>query len=118
MIVLACVCLFTSNIFAQNQTAPENQEQKSDQSKNNKETAKEKNQEGIVTLKADFLANGEVGNIVIVSIKDLDGNDIIDDKFMRKEAVEATKKIKFEPAKRNGKPIAVRKTLTFKFTIY
>ena len=72
--------------------------------------------EGTVTLKVMFLASGEIGEIEFISAKTKDGKDF--DYGLISQAIEAAKKIKFDPPKRNGQPYSVKKTVTYTFTIY
>ena len=71
--------------------------------------------EGTVTLKVTFLASGEVGDIEFISAKTKDGKDF--DNGLISQAIEAAKKIEFDPPKRNGQPYTVRKIITYKFTL-
>ncbi len=68
------------------------------------EIAKQKKVSGNVLLKVAFLSSGEIGGISPMS--DLP-NEIIE------EAIKAARKIRFEPAKRNGVPYTVVMTITY-----
>lgn len=71
--------------------------------------AKSKNIEGTVQLKVTFKKDGTIGKIKI--IKGLpDG--------LTEQAVEAAKKIRFNPAIKKGKPVTVTKIVEYTFTIY
>lgn len=73
------------------------------------EKARANNIQGNVILRVTFLANGEIG--AIFPIKELpDG--------LTEQAIAAARKIKFEPAKRDGKPVTVTKPVEYSFTIY
>lgn len=73
------------------------------------ETARQNNVQGTVILKVTFLANGTVGDIFSVSGLP-DG--------LTEQAIEAAKKIKFEPMKVNGQAKTATKTVQYSFTIY
>ena len=62
--------------------------------------------QGTITLRVEFLANGQIGKIVPVSSLPFGLTD---------NAIEAAKKIKFEPAIINGVPVAVFKTVQYSF---
>lgn len=64
---------------------------------------------GMVILKVTFLDSGEIGKIAVVSGLPYG---------IRENTVEAAKKIKFKPAKKNGKAVSVSKIITYNFTIY
>ncbi len=65
--------------------------------------------QGTVTLRVEFLASSKIGKISPVSSLGYG---------LTENAMEAAKKIKFEPAVKNGKPITVTKPIQFSFTIY
>lgn len=65
--------------------------------------------EGVVRLKINFLANGEIGTIVVLSNFD---------KTLTKNAIEAAKKIKFIPAEIDSKPVDAVKFVEYGFNIY
>jgi TonB family protein len=73
------------------------------------EEAKRKQIQGTVSLQVMFLKDGTIGAISVVKgiNKELD-----------ESAVRAVKQIKFEPQRRNGKPVNVRKTIQYTFAIY
>jgi TonB family protein len=65
--------------------------------------------EGTVVLKAVFASNGEMQDIrVIRGLPD----------GLTRKAIEATRKIKFNPATRDGEPVSVRGNLEFTFNLY
>lgn len=64
---------------------------------------------GTVRLRVTFLANGEIGNIILLSSLD-NGFD--------KSSFEAAKRIKFLPAEVDGKAVEVSKTFEYAFSIY
>lgn len=78
--------------------------------------ARKKGIEGTVRLRVTFLASGETGDVVYVSEsskkKKLTKYGLVE------RAIEAAKKIRFEPAKKNGQPISVIKLIEYSFTIY
>ena len=65
--------------------------------------------EGTVVLQAVFGSNGEMQNIrVIRGLPD----------GLTRKAIEATRKIKFYPATKDGEPVSVRGNLEFSFNLY
>jgi TonB family protein len=73
------------------------------------EIARTNRVQGTVVLQAVFGSNGEMQNIrVIRGLPD----------GLTRKAIEATRKIKFDPATRNGKPVSVRGALEFSFNLY
>ena len=71
---------------------------------------------GKIRLKVIFLANGKVGDVTFLS--GTPSKEELIKAGLYKEAIAAAKKIKFEPAKRNGKPIEVTKTIEYTFSLY
>jgi protein TonB len=65
--------------------------------------------QGTIILKITFFSNGQVGKIKVV--KGLPFG-------LSEQAVEAAKRIKFEPAMKSGKPINVTEKVKYPFTIY
>lgn len=65
--------------------------------------------EGFVYLRIQFLSSGLIGKIAVVSGLT---------KGLNRDAIAAAKKIRFEVAKKNGKPTTVFKTLRYSFRIY
>jgi TonB family protein len=64
---------------------------------------------GIVVLQAVFAVNGEMQDIrVIRGLPD----------GLTRKAIEATRKLRFNPATRDDKPVSVRGNLEFKFSLY
>jgi TonB family protein len=73
------------------------------------EIARTNRVQGTVVLQAVFGSDGEMQNIrVIRGLPD----------GLTRKAIEATRKIKFDPATRNGKPVSVRGALEFTFNLY
>jgi len=72
--------------------------------------AKLRGYEGVVLVNAEILPDGRVGN---TAISKSSGYTILD-----KSAMEAVKLWKFEPAKRAGKPFAIRVKLPIKFVLH
>jgi TonB family protein len=64
---------------------------------------------GTVTLRITFLADGTIGKVSPVS--GLPNG-------LTNQAVEAAKRIRFQPAMKKGKPITVRKLVQYNFTLY
>ena len=73
------------------------------------DAARENDIEGSVRLKVTMLASGEVGSITVVRGLP-DG--------LTDQAIEAARKIKFEPAKIEGKPVSKTVTIDYSFDIY
>ena len=73
------------------------------------DAARQNTVQGNVVLRVQFLANGQIGNISVVS--GLPNG-------LTENAVAAAKGIRFEPAKKNGVPYSVTKTVSYNFTIY
>ncbi len=71
--------------------------------------ARENNITGTVRLKVVFLANGKIGEIKVIQGLEFG---------LTNNAVESAKKIKFEPATQNGKPINVVKIIEYNLNIY
>lgn len=65
--------------------------------------------QGTVTLKIQFLATGEIGEVQAVSGLPYG---------ITENAIEAAKKIKFEAAVKGGKKITSVKTVIYNFTLY
>ena len=72
--------------------------------------AKLRGYEGVVLVNAEILPDGRVGN---TAISKSSGYTILD-----KSAIEAVKLWKFEPAKKAGKPFAIRVKLPIKFVLH
>jgi TonB family protein len=64
---------------------------------------------GTVTLRVTFLANGSIGSISTISGLP---------HGLTEQAIAAARNIRFEPAKKNGVPYAVTKSVQFNFTLY
>ncbi len=73
------------------------------------DSARQNNVQGEVILQVTFLKNGKIGKIKVVEGLS-DG--------LSAQAVEAAKTIKFEPARKNGKPKTVKMKVQYTFTIY
>lgn len=65
--------------------------------------------QGTVSLRIQFLDTGEIGEIKIINGLPYGANE---------NAIEAAKKIKFNPARINGKSVTKYKIAQFAFTIY
>lgn len=70
--------------------------------------------EGDVVLRVTFQADGKIGEVIDMTGKD---KEKLSKSGLTANAVEAARKIKFVPAKRDGKPIAVRKIIVYTFTL-
>jgi hypothetical protein len=64
---------------------------------------------GVVRLRVQFLENGKIGQIYPISTMPYGKTE---------SAIEAAKLIKFQPAMKDGKPVAVNKVIEYSFTIY
>jgi len=73
------------------------------------DTARQNNVQGSVTLRITFLASGEIGSISPVSSLP-DG--------LTEQAIAAARKIRFQPATRDGVPYTTSATVQYGFTIY
>ena len=71
--------------------------------------ARKNNAQGSVTLKVVFTAEGTIGKIMPVNVLPYG---------LTEEAIQAARQIKFEPARRNGAPVTMVKTVEYRFTIY
>lgn len=65
--------------------------------------------QGVVTLRVQFLETGEIGEIKVISGLPYGATE---------NAIEAAKRMKFEPAMKDGKAVTVTKSVQFSFTIY
>lgn len=73
------------------------------------DAGRQNNVQGTVTLKVTFTASGAIGSITAVSGLPYG---------LTEQAIAAARQIKFEPAKRNGVPYSLTKTVSYSFTIY
>ncbi len=73
------------------------------------DAARQNQVQGTVTVKVTFNANGSIGSIAPVSGLPYG---------LTEQAIAAARSIRFEPAKRNGVPYSVAKTVAYTFTIY
>lgn len=71
--------------------------------------ARQNKVQGKVILNVTFNKDGSIGDVKVVRGLP-DG--------LSENAVEAAKKIRFEPQTRNGKPVTVAKNIEYNFTIY
>ncbi len=102
---ISLFCLFG---FAQEDSKAKSKTSSSQKSKS-QSSSKESRVEGIVRLRVTFLASGEIGEIKLVS-------GLSDE--LNKEAIAAARKIKFEPAKKDGVPYTVVKNVEYNFKLY
>lgn len=65
--------------------------------------------QGTVTLRIQFLGMGKIGKISVVSGLPFGLNE---------SSIEAAQRIKFEPAKKAGKPVTAFKLVQYNFTLY
>jgi len=73
------------------------------------DAARQNQVQGKVVLRVTFSANGSIGQIAVISGL---GNGLTE------QAIAAARGIRFEPALKNGQPIAVTKPVEYTFTIY
>ena len=73
------------------------------------EAARHNNVAGVVILRAVLPASGEVTDITVVSGLPYG---------LSEKAIEAARKIKFEPARKDGRQVSQRVELTFTFNLY
>ena len=71
--------------------------------------ARQNQLQGQVILRVTFKSDGRIGKVKVVSGL-ADG--------LTQNAIEAAKKIKFEPQIKNGKPITTKKSVMYSFTLY
>ncbi|MBC7901081.1 MAG: TonB family protein [Saprospiraceae bacterium] len=72
--------------------------------------------EGRVRLKVTFKSNGDIGDLVDVTRKE--DKERMAQAGLTQQAIDAARKIEFEPAKREGKPTTVVKQVEYVFTLY
>jgi len=114
--ILVIICFSSLYVLAQKQEITDQPQisSKPEPASNNK--TEKKKIVGTVRLRVTFLASGEIGDIVFVSEnsknKKLIKNGLVE------QAIEAAKKIKFQPAKKNGEPVTVVKIIEYSFSIY
>ncbi len=65
--------------------------------------------QGVVRLRVEFLDSEEIGRIAVVSGLPYGATE---------NAIEAARKIKFNPARKEGKPTTVFRVVEFSFSIY
>lgn len=116
--VLLFLCFAGIGAFAQTQKSEEPTQETAVSPKPDSEkadAAKKNDVAGTVKLSVVFLASGKISDVTVIEIisneKDFKKNGLV------KQSVDAAKKIKFEPAKRNGKPYSVKKIIIYTFTI-
>lgn len=73
------------------------------------DSARQANKQGAITLAVLFAADGQVKHIIV-----LNGLGY----GLDREAIRAAKNIRFEPARKDGKPISVVKMVQYNFSIY
>lgn len=77
------------------------------------EQARKESIEGNVLLRVEFRSDGSIGEVTPIKPKK---------KFVKyglvNQAINAAKRIIFEPARRHGKPVTVTKTVPFSFDLY
>lgn len=73
------------------------------------ELARLKETQGTVTLRVTFLANGEIGKIRLI--------DGLPD-GLSEQTIAAARKIKFEPARKDGVSYTVTRKVEYNFTLY
>jgi len=73
------------------------------------DAARQNQVQGIVRLRVNFLASGQIGEISpIINLPD----------GLTEQAIIAARQIKFKPAMRNGKSITVLKIVEYNFALY
>jgi hypothetical protein len=73
------------------------------------DSARMNNVQGTIPANIEFLANGEIGKIIVDNRLDLS---------LARNVVRSAKKIRFLPARANDQPVTVVRTLLYKFMIY
>lgn len=64
-----------------------------------------------IRLKVEFLSSGKIGNVALAS-------NSCNNKDFDQQAIDAARKIKFEPQTENEKPTTITKTVEYTFTTY
>ena len=111
--ILLLLLVFTANAQTNADSNKENNTDKKQEKLKNNENADDNTdcpETGIVRLRVTFDKSGEITKTEIV----LSGGC----KFFDEKALEAAKKIKFEPAKKNGKKVTSVKLVEYTFTKY
>lgn len=70
--------------------------------------ARDRKTEGTVVLSVEFLANGKIGDVKVISGLSYGLNE---------EAIRAAKSIRFNPAQSNGKPVDRRQEIRYRFSL-
>lgn len=78
------------------------------------EKAKSRGINGEIVLNVTFLATGKIGDVVVVQETPLNSWTFAD---MVESAIKTAKKIKFEPAVKNGEPVAVTKPVVITLNV-
>lgn len=73
------------------------------------DAARTNNIQGFVTLRIVFLGSGQIGDVTVISGLPYG---------LTEQAIAAARKIRFQPATRNGKPYTKSMTIQYGFTIY
>ena len=102
------ILLFCLITFAQDDSKSK-RETSNSQKANSNSSSGENKVEGVVRLRVTFLASGKVGEVTVVS--GLPNG-------LTEQAIEAARKIKFEPAKKDGVAYTVTKLVEYTFTLY
>ncbi|HEY0047853.1 MAG TPA: energy transducer TonB [Pyrinomonadaceae bacterium] len=76
--------------------------------------ARANNIQGRVRVKVTFMANGKIGKVS----DEPQNHEDVKKSGLVKAAIEAAKKIRFEPAIKNGKPVTAVKIIEYTFTLY
>jgi len=77
--------------------------------------ARSRNLEGTVLLRVTFLSNGKIGDVVDET---KDKAEEMRESGLTANAIQAAKKIKFVPAKKDGVPIDVKRRVEYVFDLY
>jgi TonB family protein len=115
-VVLYFIFVFVLNGFAFAQAQSEKLQVLSKPQVIYTDKARKKNVQGTVYLEVTFLASGEIGDVVYLS--ETSEKKKLTKYGLTERAIEAAKKIKFIPAKENGVPVTIKKTVAYTFTIY
>lgn len=73
------------------------------------DAARQNQAQGTITLRVQFLANGQIGEISPINTLPYG---------LTEQAMAAARNIRFEPAKQNGKPYTVVRNVSYSFTLY